>query len=181
VAHFHERSNCIQCHRTFCPHFASELDRNFCRVCLTTSEAVVEEKPLIDEEGIHHDGKWIMPAGSIYKTLPKAIADMSDGELDKYLEYMAGRLKDAERTAQYVRIAKSTADMEKSHRDILTARRLRGIKITPSGVKVNASGDGGKTIKPKATASDIANALKAAGVTPEMLAAILAAKKGVTK
>jgi hypothetical protein len=176
--HFHERSHCIQCHRIFCPHYASEIDTNFCRVCLTGEAAAVHAQPLKDHEGISHDGKWFLPHGSIYKTLPKAISEMGDPELEEYLRYMKEQVKNAETTLQYRRIAESTAQMEKTHREILRDRRLRGIKLPTSantGIKV----DGAKAPRSaEEKLADVAKTIKAMGITKEMLEALLKAKKG---
>ncbi len=174
VEHFHERNFCIQCHRLFCPHFQSELDSNFCRVCLTNVSAGVDTKPLPpDEEGIHHEGKWIMPVGSIYKTLPRAIADMPDIELEEYLRLMKTEVKNAETTLQYRRIATSIAETESEQRKILESRRLRGLKLPKQDGVIKIGTDAGTKSK---SLAGVATQLKTLGVTKEMLEAILASK-----
>jgi hypothetical protein len=178
VEHFHERQHCIQCHRIYCPHFQSSIDSNFCRVCLFNSDAIeVRANPLKDAEGIAHEGRHLMPIGSIYKTLPRAIVDMSDGELDDYVKHMRQEVKNAEARLQYTRIGATMGDMEQGHRAELASRRLRGVKVPGIGsaMKISAS------IKPGASsngAKDIAEKLKNLGITPEMLMAALAAKGG---
>lgn len=171
-----ERDNCIQCHRVFCPHYASEIDTNFCQVCLTGEAAnVVIQESLKGSDGINHEGRWILPAGSIYKTLPRAIADMDNVELEKYLTYMKEQVKNAETTLQYRRIAESTASLELDHRKLLEERRLRGIKLPagPGGPIKVVAGNGKKAPDLKG----IADTLKAMGITKEMLEAVQAMQK----
>jgi hypothetical protein len=175
VEHFHERQNCIQCHRVYCPHFQSEIDSNFCRVCLTQQSAAVSVAPLPpDSEGIHHDGKWIMPVGSIYKTLPRAIADMDDVELGNYLAHMKAQVKNTETTYQYQKIGVSIAEVEVEHRKVLEARRLRGIKLPKQTGVVKIGSDNGT---PSKSLAGVATQLKSLGVTKEMLEALLAVAK----
>ena len=179
VSHFHERSSCIQCHRVYCPHYASEIDNNFCRVCLTESQATIHTQPLKDVEGIAHEGKWMFPTGSIYKTLPRAISEMSDSEAETYFVYMKEQIKNAETTLQYRRIAGSVVELEIEHRKVLESRRLRGIKLPNLGtgaIKIGASGANAKVTSAEKL-KQFGDTLKALGITKEVLEAILASKK----
>lgn len=176
-----DRNHCIQCHRLYCPHFESEIDASFCRLCLTSEAANVHVHALTDSEGIAHDGRWILPQGSVYKTLPRAISEMDDTQLEEYLRYMKKGVQDTETTLQYKRIALTTGEMEQEHRKMLADRRLRGIKLPTSantGIKIaGASNKSPRTAEEKLR--DVAATIKAMGITKEMLEALLVAKKKV--
>jgi hypothetical protein len=114
-----------------------------------------------------------MPTGSVYKTLPRAIADMADNELEEYLKLMKNEVKNAETTLQYRRIAVSIGEVESDHRKVLESRRLRGLKLPKQEGVIKIGSDAGK---PSKSLAGVAVQLKTLGITKEMLEALLKAK-----
>lgn len=110
--------------------------------------------PLVsrDENGPHvHRGHRLVPTGVGYKTLPKAISQMTDDELAAFITEKGNQIHQIERQRDYLRVAQSTAKLEKGEREIAAMRALRGIKLPPGvlapsnkGIKItgNAGGKG---------------------------------------
>ena len=121
---------CLHCIKRFCPRHASPVDFSDDCFVFLPFEAVGEDKvPLIDVEGVTHKGVRLIPTGAGYKTLPKAIFDMNDGELDAFITEKAAQIHLVEKQRDYLKIAQSTARLEKDERIENHNRALRAVKM----------------------------------------------------
>ena len=166
---------CIKCNQDFCPDHLSMLDSEYCNNCLPLESAETVEEPLVDEEGVTHKGRHIIVTGEIYQTQARAISDRTDEELEIWITHYQELVKDAEKTLEYRRIMKGILLIEKADRQGTASRILARIRI-PAAKK-----HGGVTLRSTTASQKLANALKAAGVTKEMLQAIIDSKLGVRK
>lgn len=168
-------SHCIKCGKDFCPEHLSMLDNEYCGVCLPLTSAETRDEPLVDEEGVTHKGRHIIVTGEIYQTQARAISDRTDEELEVWISHYQELVKDAEKTLEYRRIMKGILLIEKADRQSTASKIIARIRI-PIGKKY-----GGVTLKSTTAPQRLASALKAAGVSKEMLQAIIDAKLGVKK
>jgi hypothetical protein len=147
---------CCRCSAPFCADHASPVDQSdCCQSCLPFEDIMEMKTPLVskDETGVHvHKGCRLVPTGIGYKTLPKAISLMTDDELTAFITEKSNQIHNIERQRDYLRVAQSTAKLEKGEREIAKLRSLRGIKLPPGvltpsnkGIKItgNAKGSNG--------------------------------------
>lgn len=124
---------CIKCGLPFCPEHASPVDQvDACVRCLPFEDISEMRTRLVsqDENGTHfHKGYRVVPTGAGYKTLPKAISDLDDGELEQFIKDKQNQVAEVELRRDYLRTALSTAKIEKNEREIAVQRQLRGIKV----------------------------------------------------
>lgn len=161
---------CPTCHEPFCEVHASEADNQYCTSCLTPERAAVLREPLIDAEGFKHNGEKITPVGPAFKTTTQRIFEMNDDQLAVHVDYMKQRVKDLAASLEYCRIDLSIAELELGERNEKLRKRLRGVKVTPTGTKIAGVGSGSANgeAKPKARIADPIERLAAAfGVPPE--------------
>lgn len=168
-------SPCIKCGQDFCPEHLSMLDNEYCNNCLPLESAGTKDEPLVDEEGVTHKGRHIIVTGEIYQTQARAISDRTDEELEIWISHYQELVRDAEKTLEYRRIMKGILLIERADRQGTASKILARIRI-PAAKK-----HGGVTLRSTTAPQKLANALKAAGVTKEMLEGIIAAKMGVKK
>lgn len=144
---------CVKCIRHFCRNHASPVDQSDCCYECLPHDAITEMKtPLVavDEEGNHilQKGYRLVPTGAGYKTLPQAIASMTDAELEAYITEKSNQIHFVERQRDYLRIAHSTAKLEQGERADAVNRALRGVKVPgmfkqPSaGIKITGKANG---------------------------------------
>ena len=167
---------CIKCGASFCPDHLSPLDEEYCINCLTMKSAETRDEPLVDEEGVTHKGRHIIVTGEIYQTQARAISDRTDEELEIWITHYQELVRDAEKTLEYRRIMKGILLIERADRQSTASKILARIRI-PAGARKH----GGVTLRSTTAPQKLAAALKAAGVTKEMLEGIIAAKMGVKK
>ncbi len=85
---------CRKCGRWFCLDHASDLDpTKYCIDCLKPEDASLEEHPILDSEGVRHQGKIIRPVGVVFRcerateysriTLGNALYEAGDREIAK--------------------------------------------------------------------------------------------------
>jgi hypothetical protein len=125
---------CPLCKWPFCVECASLLDPTYCHLCLNESDAELKELPLIDSNGEQHDGRRLVPADdSIYTplrfmTLTHSISEMSDHELEDYIQHYKDLVHQAEKALDFRRIVLSTSQLESSQRQDIKRRKLRSDK-----------------------------------------------------
>ncbi len=151
------------------------LDNEYCATCLPLESAGTKNEPLVDEEGVTHKGRHIIVTGEIYQTQARAISDRTDEELEIWISHYQELVRDAERTLEYRRIMKGILLIEQADRQSTASRIIARIRI-PAAKK-----HGGVTLRSTTAPQKLAAALRAAGVTKEMLEGIIAAKMGVKK
>lgn len=169
-------STCSKCGFNFCSEHLSILDNEFCKSCLTVESAETRDEPLVDEEGITHKGRHIIVTGEIYQTQARAISDRTDEELEIWISHYQELVRDAEKTLEYRRIMKGILLIEQADRQGTASKIPARIRI-PAAAKKH----GGVTLRSTTAPQKLAAALKAAGVTKEMLEGMIAVKMGVKK
>jgi hypothetical protein len=144
---------CCRCSAPFCADHSSPVDQSdCCQNCLPFEDIMEMKTPLIsqDKNGTHvHKGYRLVPTGPGYKTLPKAISQMTDLELEAFITEKGNQIHQIERQRDYLRVAQSTAKLEKGEREIAAQRALKGIKLppgvlTPSNKGIKITGGVGK-------------------------------------
>lgn len=169
---------CLMCHKYVCLAHLSEIDPQFCQDCVAKETSAVQVTPLVSEDGVTHEGRNILPIGSIYreKTLSRAISEMSDEQLHAFVAGTQIRVKELERGIEYARIALGTAQVEREDRDSFARRRLRGIRVKGGTVKIGG-GEAKERKKQDPIALAVA-ALVACGLNETQAKAIVALKMG---
>lgn len=180
---------CPVCKRPFCEDHASQVDAEFCHICLTPTDASVERTPLVDDEGVTHVGTVIQPTGPAYKTLLQRIAEMDEYQLRDHITTWKMKVHEAEQVLDYRRIALGSSQIQLAELEEAKKRKLRGVRVTTSRSKISISATrSAGSVDPKAAA--LANIMRQAGVdSPEKMKAFLerlqaagaAAKNGVKK
>lgn len=134
---------CPLCHWPFCPDCASSIDADYCMLCLTMATAELISKPLVDEDGVTHEGRVLTP-GPMFGTFAKGVSEMSMSELEQHVEKFKHLIKQAEVGLDFYRVGLATLQMEHGQRKEQQRRRLRGVKIA----KPKPSADPTKPAKP---------------------------------
>lgn len=177
---------CKKCGSDFCITHASEVDPvNYCILCLIPDEVGLTESPLIDKDGVQHKGRTLTNLGEAYKSTNKLISEMTDVEISGFITMYKVLLHDAERVVDYRRITLASAEHEKYERQVGSLRMVGGTyrfgtTDAPAGVRTKVA----RTPKANtvdAKAAQVLKSLKALGLTPEMLTALLRDAKGVKK
>lgn len=144
--------------------------------------------PLVtqDENGTHiRKGYRIVPTGEAYKTLPKAICDMSDLELDTMLIENAQRIHEVEKQRDYLKAKQSVGNLEKGGRQQQAERALRAIKVSlPASVAkgIKITGGAGSSVVGRDKANGAAKGVATPGLDlGAFLKFAMAKKAAVTK
>lgn len=162
---------CIKCTNRFCVDHASPVDQSDCCLVCLPFEAITEMKtPLVEvtDEGNHvlRKGYRLVPTGTGYKTLPEAVVKLSDIELEQFIQDKQTQIQLIEKQRDYLRVAQSTAKLEKNEREAAVQRQLRGIKMpipanTPTGIKITGKKEGDvKGVRAPGKGLDVAEFLK---------------------
>ena len=167
-------TNCVKCGKWYCLEHASDLDpTKHCVDCLKPEDAVLEQSPLLDTEGVRHQGKVIRPVGIVFSQNGKLIHEMTDDELKEYIVRYQQAVHDCERSLDYSRITLGNALFEAGHREIAKVQRATGevvfISRKPTVVK--------KTRSKPVLDEDALIAFITKNLTPDQLQKFLAKKK----
>ena len=104
-------SQCKRCKLLYCLDHASEIDpMMFCVNCATPQDITIEQKPLIDKEGVTHQGRSLTPTGPLYVITSKLINEMSDEELKNFIIYNQQAIHEAENLVDYRKIRQGQAE-----------------------------------------------------------------------
>lgn len=154
---------CPSCHEPFCKIHSAEIDPAYCIDCLTAAKVQIDRAPLIDAEGVTHNGVQITVSGPVFKTSAQRISEMDDDQLAIHIDEVKTRIKHWEVALQYARIDLSMAELESEERQEKLRRKLRGVKVSATGTKIGAAAGNGS--KPKL--DPIQMLAKSMGVPPE--------------
>lgn len=169
------RSTCSKCGQpssTFCPR----CGQDFCAThqCIMHSqEFAVESAPLVDEDGVGHQGRHINLIGQGWPNSLRMIKDYTDDELRTQIKGLQDLLADAIRTADYARISIAAREFEVDYREHsrYVAAVKRREKIEQGAIRLNSK----KYRKTSASAQipqDILQIMKAYNVTQQQAAAV---------
>lgn len=172
-------SLCHKCGKWYCLTHASELEPGkFCNDCLKVEDGNLEVSPLLDAEGVRHQGRVIRPVGIAFAHIGKLIHEMTDDELKEYIVAYQQAVHDCERSLDHARIKLGNALYEAGHREIAKVTRSTGeVVFLPPRKIVQA-------IKPRKKKNDVPLDDEALAkfimnnLTPEQLAKFLSKKKG---
>lgn len=159
-------TKCPTCLWMFCDLCASVLDPKYCRLCLPVAEGEFKTDPLIDEDGVTHEGRVMHmdPNSRFFQprfgTLARCIADMRDNDLEEYIKYYQDLVHQAERALDFRRVVLGSAQLESSQRADTRRRQLRADK-TKFPVKILTVAKDGSGKKKTASADAMLKMLEA--------------------
>ena len=176
---------CITCHLPFCVDHASEIDPNhYCETCLKPEAVEFKIEPLTDKEGVTHKGRKVVPIGEMWRTGARTVADMSDEDLLLWIQEYKSLVHTSELALEYNRNILRMSEFERDERSIARQRALVGVKVDGRlhfiGKMAAERRERAKTLRSssaKPTVQTLFEKLKAAGVTPEMMAVLAASAK----
>jgi hypothetical protein len=171
---------CRNCNLQYCLDHASEVDpEHYCSVCLVPQDAELKITPLVDTDGVQHQGRILTPAGKAYRLAAKMVFEMTDEELKDYVEHEKHVVHNIENIREYHMISLGMAEREAYGREISTLSKVGGVlRWGTSTQRVNA-------IRRRATPEEkesrkrvgkvdaIAENLKALGISPQDLINLL--------
>ena len=163
----HSRRWCKQCKHMICQFCWSVLDSNYCQDCMRSADLKIEEKVLVDDEGVTHHGRLLTPLGQFNdlrwipngKTTAKALSEMSMPELEEYVSAYKQAVYEAERAVDIRRIKLSSGLMELDERRAQERRRLRADKTQYPVKTVTLNPKTGKRVAKQASTQQTINML----------------------
>lgn len=153
-----QRGNCSICHKVICHLCASPMDPVACRDCLSEESVTMKESPLVDQDGVTHEGRLLTP-GPTFNTLARSIADMTTIELEDHIKRYKSLIKQAETALDFRRVSLGMAQVEMGQRQDQQRRRLRGIKV-PRARTVSVSDPSKPAPKPAPNLMQMAKAIE---------------------
>lgn len=176
---------CHNCGLQYCLTHSSEVDpQNYCSTCLVPSDAEVTVSPLVDEDGVTHQGRSIKPAGKAYRLSTKMVFEMSDQELKDFIDHEKSVVHDIENIREYHMITLGMAQSEEYRREISTLSKVGGVlRWGSSTQRVPAIRHKASPVEKQRRRSEdkldnIVSNLNSLGFTPEQLAQLI---KGLPK
>jgi hypothetical protein len=168
----HPHGICTACKRPFCYSHKSSLDDAFCAQCVDFSNTRIENKPLVDDEGVTHKGRQLILTGETWMRNRDIIAKMTDVELEAKLIAITQAVREAEMILDFRRIAKTQLESEKGDRysKKLGRRRLIGAMDSVHKSSTKIAGTPNEKVE---IAKDALKALKAMGLNKDAIANIL--------
>lgn len=171
---------CYVCHDYFCKSHASKHDPWMCSKCASDIEPIdyvgpksVEIKPLVDDEGVTHSGKHIVPVFADGKTVTHIassyVDSLSDTELESFLTELQEEVRKAERIMYSKIFAKSTVEIALSERKKARKRHDRAQRLENLQSKKTVS------VPKQATTTEVKDVLK------EQMSAMLKTPEGKKK
>ena len=125
---------CYICGRPFCKTHTSKRDRWMCSDCSsdampTDSLSVdVEIKPLVDDEGVTHKGKWITEVGGTH-IAANYIDNLTDEELAAFAHEYQGKIREAEKLMYSRIMVKDRLDIAITDREKKKTRENRAERL----------------------------------------------------
>lgn len=156
-------TKCRTCAFHYCEACASELDPTYCKTCLNEPSAQLISTPLVDEDGVQHDGRVITPAPTAtfyqprFGTLAKTISEMSDLELEDFVKHYKELIHQAETVLDYRRVVIGTAQMETTQR---AAQKRRALAANKTQYNVKTVTIDKSTGKPKVSKANTAQLMQ---------------------
>ena len=168
----HPHGVCSSCKKAFCYSHRSSLDDAFCAQCVDFVNTRIENKPLIDDEGVTHKGRQLILTGETWMRNRDIIAKMTDVELEAKLTALKQAVHEAEMILDFRRIAMTQVESEKGDRYSRKLGRRRLIGAMDSVHKSNTKVAGTPNEKVE-IAKDALKALKNLGLNKDAIANIL--------
>ena len=134
------KSMCRHCGQDFCDSHSSRYDDRFCSNCIGDENTKFEDLPLIDDEGVTHQGRQIRLIGEGWPHALEMLSALSDEELELKIIQWKSLLKHALLTGEFYRITVSAAEFEKEERHDSKRRKLeyRREELRQGTLRVNA-------------------------------------------
>jgi hypothetical protein len=148
-------SICASCGKP-ATEFCQRCGQDFCsehRCIMHSEEFRTTNEPLVDDEGVTHEGRHIRLIGEGWPNSLRVIKDMTDEDLVRQVGGLQELLKDAIRTADYARISISAREYELDYRkhSRYVAAMKRREKIQQGSVRL-----GGKKHRMDASGAKVA-------------------------
>ncbi len=163
---------CVSCKKPFCLVHASSLDSTYCAPCVDFTNTRIEEKPLIDEEGVRHQGRQLILTGESWMRNRDVIAKMTDVELQAKLTAINQGIKEFEMVLDFKKITRTQIESEIGDRYSrkLGRRRLIGAmdSVHKNANKVSGTGEAKVEV-----AKEALKALKNLGLNKDAIANVL--------
>lgn len=160
---------CKTCQRPYCSHHKSEMDDSLCVECVNTKNTLVKSEELVDEEGVHKQGRHIVLSGEAWMRSRELISNMTDVELEAKIKAYQEAVWEAEKVLDYRRIMLGQAQHEGAERYSKKLSRLRLIKAVDKTHHV-----AGSTVKEKSeNIKGALGALSKLGLKKDQIAQIL--------
>jgi hypothetical protein len=142
-----DRANktCPICYWPFCCDCASVLDSQYCHLCMPVLESELVSSPLVDVDGIQHEGRKIT-LGPTFGTFAKRVSDMNISELEQHVEQYKHLIKQAETALDTRRVQLGMLHMELAQQKDQQRRRLRGVKVARSRT-IGVPADGSRPVR----------------------------------
>lgn len=164
---------CHKCSRLFCIEHSSEIDPvRWCTECMSVADCNVIEMPLVDSDGTRHRGRVLRPVGRAFIENGRLIGELTDGELKDFIISYQKLLHDAESIVNLYRISLTQATHTALDREIVKQKPSGELYFPPPRPQSER-----KVSKTKDPVDRVVAAMNKAGVTPEMIAKMLADRK----
>jgi hypothetical protein len=141
-----------------CPDGVSPVDPKLCKECLRPQDAELTKSPLVDDDGVTHEGAVMVPGPYFNKTYAARIVEMADDVLANHIDSIKTKVHEAEAMLDRRRVELSMAQVEQEDRANEQRRKLRSVKV--KGLQNVANGDMKKKV---ATTVDLLVKLAKAG------------------
>ena len=163
---------CRSCNKPFCEIHVSTLDSTYCTTCVDFSNTRIENKPLVDDEGVTHKGRQLILTGETWMRNRDIISKMTDVELEAKLTALKTAVHEAEMILDFRRIAMTQVESEKGDRYSKKLGRRRLIGAMDS-VHKSATKVAGTSSEKVDIAKDVIKSLKGLGLNQTAVANLL--------
>lgn len=164
-------SPCKKCHGFYCHRHTSKLQADHCDNCLRITDVAPKVEPLLDEDGVHHEGRRIVLSGEFWMSMQLDIIQMSETELENHVNALRAAVREIELLRDYRQIALSHSENELEQRKLGRYRKLRLLKDHRAG-KITA-GNVTEMKRRAAKPKTLEQIMAAGGLTQEQLLAAL--------
>ena len=155
---------CMICHRNFCKTHVSSNDLDLCHECAAEpnrdptpvfKESTVTIGPLVDDEGVTHTGKHIVPVGDTF-VAARYIDSLDDAALEVMLMEYKAKVQEAEKMLYSHTIVAGTVEMAISERKRKKRIQDHAARIvrTPQGKQIVLPGRGTTSRVPQKVGAD---------------------------
>lgn len=184
LQNFEVKNLCLQCRKAYCSSHTSVVDNDYCDNCMRPQHVATTDERLIDEDGVGHEGRRINLTGEFWMSMTRDIRAMSDQELENHVISLRAAVREIEVIRDYRKIALAHGENELEERRMGKLRGLRLVKDVRDGrltakQVINIKQRRGQAAARRAGTPKgidaLADQLRAAGVTREQLAAMIAA------
>jgi hypothetical protein len=162
---------CPTCLWSFCSLCASSLDPRYCNLCLSDPATELIQEPLIDKDGVQHEGRVLHPAptASFFfprldlpcNTLLKTLSEMTIPEEEEYVKQYKDLVRQAELQLDRRRVVLGAAQLDLEQKKSNEQRKLRSDKNKYPIRTVSIDKKTGKQVTRQASMTQLADALRA--------------------